>query len=50
MKPEIAFDIVVPENSSVSSKVISTTKVKIRPTKTRPERDEQTSFCFIGFG
>ncbi|TAF71686.1 MAG: translocation/assembly module TamB, partial [Flavobacterium sp.] len=50
MKPEIAFDIVVPENSSVSSKVLSTTKSKLDQLRQDPNEMNKQVFALLVLG
>lgn len=50
MKPEIAFDIVLPENNSVSSKVISTTKAKLNQLRQDPNEMNKQVFALLVLG
>jgi hypothetical protein len=50
MKPEIAFDIVMPENNSVSSKVMSTTKAKLEQLRQDPNEMNKQVFALLVLG
>jgi hypothetical protein len=50
LKPEITFDIVVPDNNSVSSKVMSTTKAKLEQLRQDPNEMNKQVFALLVLG